>query len=130
MRVIGRLAMRRKCDAASCAPESLSARWGGFVGGGRGHPRQITAALTSACPPPFCYDVSSSPRAEGEGGGGGVDRDPAKNTTLFISGAGSSRVERQNNTLTLTMKTASRRFHQQCEHPRDPQRANATARCR
>lgn len=33
MRVIGRLAMRRKYDAASCAPECLSARWGGREGG-------------------------------------------------------------------------------------------------
>lgn len=70
MRVIGRLEMRRKYDAASCAPECLSARWGGRERG-RLYPRQITAALTSVCRPPFWYDVSSSPRGEGEGVGGG-----------------------------------------------------------
>lgn len=38
--------------------------------GGRVHPRQIIA-LTSACRPPFWYDVSSSPRGgEGTVGGG------------------------------------------------------------
>lgn len=36
--------------------------------GGRGYPRQITAALTSSWRPPFWYDVSSSTRG-GAGGG-------------------------------------------------------------